>query len=948
MADQIPLKTVLTNGEPTALGEFNSGDVIPVEHGGTGATSASIARSNLGVPAVAHTHSSDDLTDLETNPLSHAMAGAEFFARMAQRDQIFNGSGFVEMGKTLNGVNTWSVVGEGLSGSLSNPNQLRLGRSSVNGGVGVSRTDHAVVNAAGVVLPLTGSEASDVNLIIKLPPAPDGTVTYDSATGSVVQHASAAEAFAAETATNKVVTDRQDLTFLEVFFEDLATHDLVCVGGATQYGATTYEGIALSNSLIAQGYSAFGTWDTETKGYHARWSTLSFAEKDIFLSDPKNNIYLNKEGKYIQVKFRVRSVAGAGNGEWRSTFTASNTGLTATQTQWLAAQAQGSSVVAAGLTSNSSVDSFQANSPTVTHSWVGSNFQHLSKDAGSFVAVGGNNVAFPHAHQGRCFAIPIALVSRMNQGAYHPEFNSLGCRTWTEPGGNAKPWYYVNNKATSEAACFDVGDYISGTAVPKSSSGFIGSGNGSSHPHGYFYDAIYEWQVHDRRMSALNRPKEEILNEAINKAVSGEMRGVDYQPFTKVHFAAASSTYGLSKHVHNLNSDDGFVVGDTVTVLDASNNILILNATLTDVSSSAISWDGPQDDHQTYSRIESDVYTVVHTRKLPAPLSGLTMPWQDLIGAPENISACFPSGCWGQWIPVIPDGTAKNFPLSRKCLESSAGRVMTGNNGTTWVTGSSVVQNTQNQTDPLGIQATEVALHTYTTPSHCTQPGNNSKVEALGDVWASCGNREWEGVSLASSLTGNIHKAHSPTPRSGWLSLHKKGERIDGTLLSDVAYLPTHSPITIQRDNDSAAAKALMSLTAINGQYHLQFQGCELVWDTGADDVSDAASVDGKTLQSYVAGQLYRITGLEADYVIRCVKSITNTFSIFTPTADGRYLSDGGDVYFQLWNGNGWGDDNTIPIGDGDFTVTDENSNTVKGFCHHTPLPFFSNEHEEA
>lgn len=52
MADKIPLKAIFddeTGDDVVALGEFGTGDTIPVDQGGTGATTASDARSNLGL-----------------------------------------------------------------------------------------------------------------------------------------------------------------------------------------------------------------------------------------------------------------------------------------------------------------------------------------------------------------------------------------------------------------------------------------------------------------------------------------------------------------------------------------------------------------------------------------------------------------------------------------------------------------------------------------------------------------------------------------------------------------------------------------------------------------------------------------------------------------------------------------------------------------------------------
>ena len=49
MADKIPLKAIYSGSDPTALGEFGSGDTVPVINGGTGATTAGDARTNLGL-----------------------------------------------------------------------------------------------------------------------------------------------------------------------------------------------------------------------------------------------------------------------------------------------------------------------------------------------------------------------------------------------------------------------------------------------------------------------------------------------------------------------------------------------------------------------------------------------------------------------------------------------------------------------------------------------------------------------------------------------------------------------------------------------------------------------------------------------------------------------------------------------------------------------------------
>jgi hypothetical protein len=53
MADKIPVKANYTASDVTSLGEFVSGDTVPVANGGTGATTASGARTSLGLGTAA-------------------------------------------------------------------------------------------------------------------------------------------------------------------------------------------------------------------------------------------------------------------------------------------------------------------------------------------------------------------------------------------------------------------------------------------------------------------------------------------------------------------------------------------------------------------------------------------------------------------------------------------------------------------------------------------------------------------------------------------------------------------------------------------------------------------------------------------------------------------------------------------------------------------------------
>ncbi|TMO92868.1 hypothetical protein CWC11_22045, partial [Pseudoalteromonas sp. S3178] len=87
------------------------------------------------------------------------------------------------------------------------------------------------------------------------------------------------------TSTESVITSRKDLVFLETWHEKISDKDVVYPLGNVQYGGTTFDGMPLdlSPSGIAQGYSAFGEWDTVTTGRGHKWTTLTDTQKKKFI-----------------------------------------------------------------------------------------------------------------------------------------------------------------------------------------------------------------------------------------------------------------------------------------------------------------------------------------------------------------------------------------------------------------------------------------------------------------------------------------------------------------------------------------------------------------------------------------------------------------------------------------------------------------------------------------
>ena len=70
--------------------------------------------------------------------------------------------------------------------------------------------------------------------------------------------------------------------------------------------------------------------------------------------------------------------------------------------------------------------------------------------------------------------------------------------------------------------------------------------------------------------------------------------------------------------------------------------------------------------------------------------------------------------------------------------------------------------------------------------------------------------------------------------------------------------------------------------------------------------------------------------------MFRCTKAITTTAAVINslPIHSGSIYSTNNlgssNIVFELWDGNGWGDNNQFEITDNQATQTDDNGNTVK------------------
>ncbi|MBE0367644.1 hypothetical protein [Pseudoalteromonas aurantia] len=1031
------------------------------------------------------------------NPNPHVMTKAQFNALRELRKKQYAGSGFVEWGKCYQPEGSWSPkwINNGLyqsALSVAHANELLMGSQGTNP-QGISNTDYpeSVIDGVTHKLSLINSNNLDLMNRIKFPAAPDGTKAYDSATGVVTEHTSAAEAFnerknnlsavadgkydvtnstfkfestkpsgfslstgkpagsakivvrvessitkalelrdsnspagdaplmksiileAGKTVdltfnctitsggvyfrvpdpvvdqalkvhtfqvlptTESVITSRKDLVFLESWHEKIADKDVVYPLGNVQYGATAYEGIALQNNLVAQGYSAFGEWDGNTTGHGAKWSSLSEASRVKLLANPAHNIYYDPEVKaYIQVRYRIRVVEGLGN-DWVHTGSKQ-----VDSTGWRMQYAQSLRVKPQGQHSSISKD-FDKYTQGATGLFVGggaSQSYNLNPDIGSLIAASTSLQSDTNvAHDGKCYAVPIALVQRMNQGAYHPTYNPMGCARWNRADGTNGynfQWYAssVASYIKSTMHAFINGDTIPAQGGFTNDSGKIDSNN-TGRPDQYkYHDAIYAGQVEDLRLNANKLDVNQLREETMRKAVAGTLRGKGKVPFTnrpqEVSKGEGETSacyinavgvwdkywgkYNQSAHLEC----QGYIILDDGRVFRAifgsspqepsKLRAYWANFTEHDVN---YAWLNSQSaDDLNDSDFRSGNWHIVGHNYFASNTEFDSLPWVDIIGDPSRVAATFPKGVIGQWIPELPREGVGSVPLNRKCTNASSplSQVFyTVDNGETWLQRS---QSFSKQLNTLVLDTTidnphSVILVHYEASSDFTQASNNSVVIGdVGDVFYTTHSSVGEGNNLQGSLTGNAGKA-TVDPAQGFVPHLGAYRIIDNALSTYGKYAPRHAALPLaSQGGQSPAVKAMSTITEKDGLLYLQLHGAELKYDAPEYTVISNAMLDTNLEPN--KHYLFKLgTGTLMDgglwYCNRSMSSVLNSPAWYKKD-DGTIgaINVNGDPTFltpvQIEN---WGDDQTISIVNGEDVKTDLNGNTVEVFCHHTQMP---------
>ena len=324
---------------------------------------------------------------------------------------------------------------------------------------------------------------------------------------------------------------RQDLVFLESWHEDISEKGIVYPYGNVQYrGADTDSLSGISNGSFtgAGTYSLFGNWQNENdlvgKGYI--WNNMSEQDKVKFVGNPDNNIYADGD-KYIQVRYRIRVVKGLGN-DWKNNWSKNYIGYYDNSMR-MQICGQGQQILSKAFITSPSDCLFFGRRP----SGEGVKIEQI----GSFTGVkyGSETSSKEFGYTGQISALPIALVQRRNQGAFHPVYNPEGtAATWGNDGTEGRIWCSdeFHPEMNSILDCFN--PETLGSDTDNKADGSIGftkayfnsTNNQAIRPDGLAYNEINERDVQDLRMNAEKKYlNSEILQKGLQDLINDKYRG---------------------------------------------------------------------------------------------------------------------------------------------------------------------------------------------------------------------------------------------------------------------------------------------------------------------------------------------------------------------------------------------------------------------------------------
>lgn len=789
--------------------------------------------------------------------LENVPSRAEFFARAALSRDQFGGSGFIEWGRHQPGgieINNGLYV-RPAAGSAPGLYMTYIGDNG-----GESRSQYPVVDVNGMRLILRDDAPGDAESQIRFPDAPD----------------------------TSALRSRQDVVFVEVWHEKLADKDVVYPYGNVAFASNTWNGVSLSSGLVPESYSNAGAWETAHPAHYGlRWSSASADQRAMFLRDPANNIYVEHEtGDLVQVRWRTRTVPSKAEVFSEST----SVGLRPNVSRYFGRinpagndldyiHAQWS---AASLTDGDAGDFSAASSPESPVGNGNTAVRYGKGDLGFFATaefgVGANT------HGGDAYVIPIALVQRRNQGAYHPTYNPDGCAKITNIDGSTPAFWYETDRPISTADhCFS---FASGGSISSAVSG---------RPDGKFYDEVNLDDVRDLRNDA-NRidDLDRYLSKHFRKLISGKTRGWEADPvwrecqtdgFTSGDYVngvstAASALSGVTLAGTTIGAlpagtgstpDTGREIGFALSPVSKTLLKIVVTSTF-----STLSLRQP-DDSAAASNVLDEfkspatflVYGVSRNGAQPAServgSKAATILQCDVIGNPANYpSEWLENGVSGHPLVIdesgsriypsdvaVSSGTHKQWELIRK-MSSASPFIVLRWDGSSWsrlnvgtADGQWAMQgqfiNFYDSSWGVTFNDSDVFMVFYPSASSALELSDNSVVRTIGSA-VEINYPELDfGVNLVALTTGKIPTVFGPAGRNLG-SIKNFGYLPSGQLDNSATYRPKHGALS--SNDDSPGAKFLVYLSDQNGKAYMNVIFKELRFHAATSNMGDTGEFE--------------------------------------------------------------------------------------------------------
>ena len=505
---------------------------------------------------------------------------------------------------------------------------------------------------------------------------------------------------------------------------------------------------------------------------------------------------------------------------------------------------------------------------------------------------------------GDTYALLLGRVSRRNQGAYHPLWNPEGSRRVNSPSlgfSSGSNWHVSSLYLTSKIDAFNIIDAQNDDSTPGAarSSGYIGSHVGNQ-PQERAYDAIYSDDFTPLYYSAQNViDRQALLFDSFNKAVAGEtfMGAEGTGTASKYNSRIDNSSSNIYTGYGSYLVSEGLLADDYVLIRfdQDTDGILRSNLELNTFYKARVNWrGGTHEPHQSdlINPLSNDsrwfvggdstttnIRVTIHVFRKSAELPKSARPQflvVDIIGSLDAMpQEWIDNGLPGNWIAVgeegedlIPDGTSKNFKMSRKVMDAYL-VLKTQDRGATWSDLTTQYQSSiegESNAFTEELEADACVMVFYLATANPFELSTNASILAISQGYRFNENQVWRGNLASERMIGKIST-------SSHTHIRYPIEYDNGSYLTKLNN-PTHSPLSPSASS-SPAVKILPYLGSTETVFTLNAAYKEQKYSNGSwgddnqfnivDYQSTVTDLNGETV---IVGQKFLKTQYQYDGVI--------------------------------------------------------------------------------